>query len=194
MQRRLLVLASALFLVLGMAGSATAGTSYYSGTVKIIIGDLEPAFITGTGVATLNGGAGGTHVTSIAVGTATPGSGISGAAIVPVTDPEGIADNGIISVRITFTAGAGTLGPFLAGSSASTEIALTAAGNKIGVSGGLVRLCLFVPGCGLNLPLDLVGLRTVSGIATAGGVGGQLTIGGSCFVRVSAAARPGAVA
>jgi hypothetical protein len=189
MRIKLLVVASA-FLVLGLAGSATAGTSYYSGTVKITIGDLEPAYVTGTGVATLNGGAGGTHVTTITLGTATPASGISGATIIPVTDPEGIADNGIISVRITFTAGGGALGPILAGSSASTIIPMTAAGNKLGSKGGLVRLCLFVPGCGLNLPLALVGTKTLSGLTTGAGVGGQLTIGGSGSLRISIDARP----
>ena len=48
MRNGLLVLAS-IFMVLGMAGNATAYTSYFAGTVKIVIGDLEPAFITGSG-------------------------------------------------------------------------------------------------------------------------------------------------
>lgn len=183
MQRTLLVLASAL-LMLGTAGSATAGTSMYAGTLKIILGDLQPAIFTGSGVATLNGMAGGTHVTTLTV----TSSDIQGSSIIPVTDPDGIADNGIISVRITATNGAGSLGKIVPGSSASTVTPLT--NNQQGLKGGLIRLCLFFPGCGLNLPLNLVGTQTLNGHFTGAGVGGQQTIGGSGTLRVSIDYRP----
>jgi len=185
MQRKLLGIATLLAIfVLAWAGSATAGTSMYKGTLKVLIGDLQPAILTGTGVATLNGMAGGTHVTTITVASGD----IQGSTIIPVTDPVGIADNGIISVRLTATNGGGSLGKIVPGGSASTLIPLT--NNKLGLGGGLARLCLFFPGCGLNLPLALVGTKTLSGLNTGVGVGGQQTIGGSGSLRLSIDARP----
>jgi len=177
--RGLLVL-TAIFIVLGLAGTATASTSYFAGTVKIVIGDLEPAYITGSGVATYTGSGGGAHVTTIAA----PQSGIVGSDVVIVTDPEGIADNGILSIRITFTAAGGSLGPL------NSTATLTQ--SKQGPTGtGVVRICLFVEGCGINLVAQLAHTtQTVSGLAAGAGVGGQMTLGGSGLIRISIDNRP----
>ena len=185
--RKLLAVLFATAVVFGFAMQATAGTSNYAGTIQVNIGSLAPAIVTGTGVATLNQMNGGTHVTTLTLGA----SDIAGSDVVPVTDPDGIAGNGIVSVRLTVTNGAGTLGKIVPGSSANTITPLTQ--NTMGLAGGLLRLCLFFPGCGLNLPLGLAGSTHTAGTSTVAigvGIGGQQTIGGSGALRVSIDARP----
>jgi len=172
--RKLLVLLFATAVVFGFAMQATAGTSHYAGTIQVNLGQLDPALVTGTGVATLNGGAGGSHVTTLTLGA----SEISGTQVVPVTDPDGV----FVSIRLTATGGAGVLGKIVPGSSGDTIVALTK--NTMGLAGGLVRLCLVV-GCGVNLPLNLA-----PGGGIGAGLGGQQTIGGSGSLRISIDARP----
>ncbi|MCH2172538.1 hypothetical protein MK489_17310 [Myxococcota bacterium] len=185
MKQKLLILVSML-VAFGLAGQAFAGTSYYAGTLKVAIGDSPPALVKGSGVATFNGGAGGTHVTTL-----TYGGELDGVTTVPITDPIGIADNGIISIRLSIDSDSGTLKKILPGSSASTVTALT--DNQIGAS-GLVRLCLFFPGCGVNLPLELGGVSNhTSGsnnVPAGAGIGGFATIGGSGVIRISVDYRP----
>lgn len=171
--RKLVLLVAAALCVIGVASTATAGTSNYAGTLTITIGDLPDAVLRGMGVATTNGGAGGTHISTLTL----PAGDIAGSTIVPVTDPEGTQANGIIQVRLTATKGAGTLGGI--GATEPVAAPLATASNTLALSGGLVRLCLFLPDCSLNLPLALAG----AGVGL--GVGGQQTIGGSGSVRVS---------
>jgi hypothetical protein len=52
----------------------------------------------------------------------------------------------------------------------------------------MVRICLVVPGCAGNLPLDVGG--TVNGVAVGGGVGGILTIGQLGMIRISIVGAP----
>lgn len=170
--RKLFLLVAASLVALGFATTATAGTSHYAGTLILTIGDLPDAQVTGLGTATTNGGAGGTHVSTVTIDDA-----IQGTSIVPVTDPEGTQANGIISIRLTASVGSGTLGGI--GSTSPVGTPLDATQNTLGLSGGLVRLCLFLPDCSLNLPLALAG--TGSGL----GIGGQQTIGGTGSIRIS---------
>jgi hypothetical protein len=175
----------------------SAGTATFGGTLTISLGDLPEAHYQGTGVATVNGnifvvghgvasntefGTIGAHMSQIEIGPNV----WTGATVVPVTDPIGIAANGITAVRITLTNGPGTLAWPDTGST-SGNVPLTQ--NTLGLAGGLARVCIVFggPGCVLNLPLALgqTGHTAGSNPATGLGVGGQQTIGGSGIVRIS---------
>jgi hypothetical protein len=166
----------------------SAGTATFGGTLTISLGDLPEAHYQGTGVATVNGnifvvghgvasntefGTIGAHMSQIEIGPNV----WTGATVVPVTDPIGIAANGITAVRITLTNGPGTLAWPDTGST-SGNVPLTQ--NTLGLAGGLARVCIVFggPGCVLNLPLAL-GTTHTSGTSVIGlGVGGQQVIAG----------------
>jgi hypothetical protein len=150
---------------------------------------------TGIGVTTLTTTAAGDHLNTISVGTGTQGGvpGLSLNTVLPVTDPI-VSGGGIVSVRLTdvrqgFVPGPqnnlGVLGP-ISGAVASTTTPTGGVGTA--PSQGMVRICLVVPGCAGNLPLD-VG-ATVNGVAVGGGVGGILTIGQLGMIRISIVGAP----
>ena len=152
-------------IVLCSAQSSLAGTSLFLGELRIHIGNLEPAVMSGSGVATFNGGAGGTHVSTLTL----PSNAITGTDVIPVTDPESISANGIISIRLTATLSAGTLGKILPGGSASTVQPLNQ--NTLGLANGLARLCLISFDCATAyIPVP------IAGSGTGLGVGGQQTV------------------
>ena len=119
--------------------------------------------------------------------------GLSLNTILPVTDPI-VSNGGIVSVRLTsvrqgFVPGPqgnpGVLGP-ISGAIASTTT--PSGGLGTAPSQGMVRICLVVPGCAGNLPLNVGG--TVNGVAVGGGVGGILTIGQLGMIRISVVGAP----
>jgi hypothetical protein len=191
--KRILGLLVAALAVAGTAGPASAGTATFGGTLTLSLGDLPEAPYQGVGVATVNGGPNlvtppppggvgtvGAHMTRIEIGASV----WTGADAIPVTDPVGIAANGITEIRLTLTNNAGSLG-WTSPTPSNGGGALTA--NTLGLAGGLARLCLVFggPGCVLNLPLNLGSTHT-AGTANVGfGVGGQQTIGGSGILRIS---------
>ena len=150
---------------------------------------------TGIGVSTLTTTAAGDHLNTLANGTnptdAIPGLSLN--TVLPVTDPI-VSAGGIVSVRLTdvragFVAGPqnnlGILGP-VSGAIASTTTPTGGLGTA--PTQGMVRICLVVPGCAGNLPLD-VG-ATINGVAVGGGVGGILTIGQLGMIRISIVGAP----
>jgi len=149
---------------------------------------------TGIGVSTLTTTASGDHLNTLSAGTGVNGiPGLSLNTILPVTDPV-VSNGGIVSVRLTdvragFVAGPqnnlGVLGP-ISGAIASTST--PSGGLGTAPTQGMVRICLFVPGCAGNLPLD-VG-ATINGVAVGGGVGGILTIGQLGTIRISIVGAP----
>jgi hypothetical protein len=173
---------------------------------------------TGIGVSTLTTTAAGDHLNTISVGVghqdpfnppttppthtndpnanALPNGAVPGLSlndVIPVTDPI-VSNGGIVSVRLTevrqgFVPGPGgapgVLGP-ISGAIASTT---TPSGNLGTVpSQGMARICLVVPGCAGNLPLDLG--ATVNGVAVGLGAGGLLTIGQLGMIRISLVGAP----
>lgn len=189
---RILGLLSAALLIAGTAGPVSAGTAHFGGTLTISLGDLQEAPFQGISVATVNGGFNlvgqpppggvgtiGPHMDSIEIAQSV----WTGSTAIPVTDPVGIAANGITEIRITLTNNAGTL----AWPTASTSPGSPLTQSTLGLAGGLARLCLVYggPGCVLNLPLD-IGTSHQSTSAVVGlGVGGQQTIGGTGILRIS---------
>jgi hypothetical protein len=168
---------------------------------------------TAIGVSTLTTTAAGGHLNTLAVGfdhqddvftSASPAPqhigtangavpGLSLNTIVPVTDPI-VSNGGIVSVRLTNiragnVAGAqGAPGIFNPISGALASTTTPSANLGTAPTQGMARICLFVIGCGGNLPLDAG--ATVNGVAVGGGVGGILTIGQLGTIRISILGAP----
>lgn len=164
-------------LALGLAAPATAGTSVFSGTLTISLGTLPTVPIKGAGVATMNGGLGGTSITTVALpndgdGVLPYNGRIKGAGQSNVTDPSSVQ---IKAVNVAATVEAGDLAgaPSLIGNGALSN-------NDLGLAGGLARVCLFSTNCAAFLPLPLT---HVGGVGL--GIGGQQTIGGAGTLRIS---------
>jgi hypothetical protein len=172
--RRLLSLPLAVFLVGGVAAVADAAPLKWEGTLVVELGQLPPVRSTGGGVATVNGSAGGLHLSTLALA-----GGITGSRSVPVTDPEVTAE-GITSVRVTATLGTGTLGA-ISGTGPLNPSTLPVF--------GLALVCLSDPECnpvaGGALPVLLN-----AGPSTGVGLGGLLTLGGLGDIRISIVANP----
>ena len=184
-------------LTLFVAGSASAKIMDTWTRISLQFTNLARAEAsdTGIGVSTLTTTAAGDHLNTVSAGTGTQGGipGLSLNTVLPVTDPI-VSGGGIVSVRLTdvrqgFVPGPqnnlGVLGP-VSGAVASTTTPTGGLGTA--PSQGMVRICLVVPGCAGNLPLD-VG-ATVNGVAVGGGVGGILTIGQLGMIRISILGAP----
>jgi hypothetical protein len=159
----LIVLISSLT-VTGAPGAEVA----WEGTLTVDFVSLAPVHVEGTGVATVVGPGIGLDLLRL-------NGGISGTGLAPVgsaPDP-----NYTVSVGASVALGSGTLGPFW------PPQPLTA--NTLPID-GIAKLCIFFPGCGLNIGLPLY----ENGGQTAVGVGGLLTVGGSGPVRISVEAAP----
>ncbi len=176
MRRRINLLVAGV-LALGLAAPVSAGTSVFAGTLTLNLGALPGVALKGAGVATMNGGLGGTSITTVAL--PNDGDGVNpyngrirGAGQANVTDPSSVQ---IKAVALAATVEAGDLagGPSLIGNGALTN-------KDLGLAGGLARICLFSTTCGafIGLPLTHVG-------ATGLGIGGQQTVGGAGSIRVS---------
>lgn len=167
--RKAIVLFSALLLAL-TAGTASAKTLDWHGTLDIDLGALPTLRMQGSGVATVNGTTGQNHLNTLRLA-----GGITGAGTISVTDPE--TTGTIPSIRISATLGTGTLSGISGGGALSQP--------KLPI-GGFTRVCLFVPGCANNLPLN----NTTNAGNTGLGVGGLLTLGGLGAIRISIVNQP----
>jgi hypothetical protein len=161
------------------------GKSVFGGTLTLSIGDLPEVRYQSVGVATINGGprpgfaSVGAHLSRIEISQSV----FIGQRVIPVTDPAGIATNGITAIRLTLTNAAATL----ARPASSNTPGGPLTQNTLGLAGGLARLCIVFggPGCVLNLPLDLASTHTAGSAEVGFGVGGQQTIGGSGPLLIS---------
>ncbi len=167
------MLLAAMALGAGLAGGASARVLGYEGTLTLDFdqSDLPTLAFTGVGVATVNGSAG-----RIPLGSLRLGSGISGASIVPLTDPD-LAP--LRSMIVVVTLGTGVLSPISGGGSPLTQ-------NQLPI-GGELRLCILF-GCGpsfLPVPLTAGGTR-------GAGIGGTVTVNtfGTVGVKISVAGAP----
>ncbi len=153
-------------LALGFAGSASAKTLGWHGTLDLDLGALQTLRLGGSGVSTVNNSGGGTHLTTLRIA-----GGITGSGTIPVTDPD--ATFTIKSIRITATLRTGTLSGISGAAPLNPPAALPV--------GGVTRVCIFVPDCDLFLPM----MNTVNSGATGIGVGGLLTLGNKGDIRIS---------
>jgi len=194
MKRRLILFG---LLTLFVAGQASAKIMDTWTRISVQFTNLGRATATdtGVGVTTLTTTAAGDHLNTLSLGTGTQGGvpGLSLNTVLPVTDPI-VSAGGIVSVRLTnvrqgIVAGPqnnlGVLGP-VSGAIAST----TTPSGSLGTipTQGMARICLVVPGCSGNLPLELG--ATVNGVGVGMGVGGILTIGQLGMIRISVVGAP----
>jgi len=162
---------------LAFAHAAAAGEMRWSGTLALefLAAGFPGIAIPGSGVASVNAAGGGFGLTSLRLA-----GGITGSAVVPVTDPE--VASSIRSVRASVTLGSGALRPFWPsappGQAQLTQGALPVRGSA--------RLCFLFSDCQDALVLPL----TVSDGRTGLGVGGSWTVGGFGRVRISLEAAP----
>lgn len=175
MNRNLFVptLAAALLLA---APAAQAAVLQFQGAIELELGTLPPVPVTGTGLATVNGSGGLGHLNTLELD-----GGITGGAVVPITDPI-VTAGGIVEIRATGTLGAGVLGN-ISGALQNTQLGLTQ--NTLPVI-GQARICLLYSGCNsgsITLPFTNNGTQGF-------GLGGLVTAGGSGTIRVSVLAAP----
>jgi hypothetical protein len=156
-----------------IAGQAGAKTMEWKGTLDLELwgGSASSVAFEGSGVATVNGTAGGAHLSTLRIA-----DGVAGSAVIPITDPN--VTPSVKSIRL-ITAGLGS-------------------GTWTGISGapplgqpelpvpGHARVCLFVDGCTSNLPLNLTKNNGNTGV----GVAGTVTLGGFGEIRISLAGAP----
>ncbi|HEX5066105.1 MAG TPA: hypothetical protein VFY49_08325, partial [Myxococcota bacterium] len=161
MKRKAFLLA---VLTLFVAGSASAKVMDTWTRISLQFTNLARAEAsdTGIGVSTLTTTAAGDHLNTLSPGTGTQNGipGLSLNTVLPVTDPI-VSGGGIVSVRLTdvrqgLVAGPnnnlGVMGP-ISGAIASTTTPTGGLGTA--PTQGMVRICLVVPGCAGNLPLDV---------------------------------------
>ena len=170
---------------IGVATLTTTAAGDHLNTLSIGFGHTDP-FPLPTGV---------THTNDPNVNAPPNGAvpGLSLNTILPVTDPI-VSNGGIVSVRLTGVrqgnvpgpqGDPGVLGP-ISGAVASTTTPTGGLGTL--PSQGMIRVCLVVPGCAGNLPVDLG--ATVNGVAVGNGIGGILTVGQLGMIRISIVGAP----
>jgi hypothetical protein len=166
MRRRLLGITGILIGAIALAGSAQAATLLWTGSTFLALGETAPTIFTGTGVATVgSGGGGSTHLGSFRLACDDPGNPggcpISGQLTTPLTDPENAS---LVTLIATARLGTGTF-TGIAGSPAAIG------GNaKRGVPGES-QLCILLANCLSPLPIPF----TVNGTIGAG-MGGIVTV------------------
>ncbi len=168
--RKLLVVLAAIAAIVGMALPASAVVFEWNGTLTTKLGSSRPSQITGSGLATLNGSAGGSHLNTLRLE-----GGITGGNAVPVTDPE--VTGTIKTIATSGTLGSGTFAP-ISGGGPLTQNTLPVA--------GVSKICLVVSGCPNFLPLFLTQNDGNTGV----GVGGTITVGNVGALRVSLVNQP----
>lgn len=158
-------------LVWGACSPAAASELQWQGRLDLGVGGLTALSATGSGLASVNDG--------LALETLALHGGITGHAVVPITDPL-VTAGGLVSVRATVALGSGTLR--VDPDAASSWPALSQGALALP---GRVRLCLLYAGCSsgsLDVPLTRAGTR-------GAGLGGIAELGfGS--VRVSVIGAP----
>jgi hypothetical protein len=162
-----------LFATLLLAGPASAKVMQWVGTgnYELFGGSATSIDMYGSGVATVNGSAGGAHLSTLRL----PG-GLSGSAVIPLTDPEGT-----ITVKSIIVESVGIASGTLTGISGAPPLGQ----GKLPVPGH-ARVCLFVENCEANLPVDLTKNNGNTGV----GVAGFVTLGGLGSIRISIQGAP----
>jgi hypothetical protein len=159
--RRLLCLIAAAALVLGTASTTQAKIVEWSGTTLIHFGTIGDLIGTGTGVATTNNTGGiGNHVNTIHFGTNT----LTLNGTIPLTDPENATLLTLVASSISLPV-SGNLGAQPGTTIVPSQMPL----------GGLVKVCILFPGCGVYLPVPVA--APIGGPFTKGlGIGGTMTV------------------
>ncbi len=154
---------------LALAAPATAAVVPFSGGVGLSLFGLPPIAVTGTGIATIGGSGGGTHVGTLSI-PSTPFA--TTGVLVPVTDPLAFPIEGL---QATLHNGAGS---FASGSGTGTL-------NGPMALQGVARFCLLAscgasPEANVSVPLSVIGVggaQTASVLVNATVFGNPWTTG-----------------
>jgi hypothetical protein len=150
-------------LALGVAGTASAKTHDWHGTVVVDLGALESLVLQGSGVATVNDTSGSNHLSSLRVA-----GGITASQIRSIIISGNLGGKPPVTYTLTGISGAPPMG------------------QNVLPLGGFTRVCVIAAGCLVNLPLQ----NTTNSGNTGVGIGGTLTLGGVGTVRISIQAAP----
>ncbi|MHC4108423.1 MAG: PEP-CTERM sorting domain-containing protein [Planctomycetota bacterium] len=159
--RKLLGIALGALLVLGVAGTAGAGTLTYTGTMTFGLATLPSGVGTSSGTIVVNGSLGGAHLNTLT---------LDGVEFGPITTSLPVSASATVnSVRLT---GLFNLGATMTGISGGAPLGQ----GKMGMS-GLAKICLVLGPCpGANVPVPL----TPTGTPLKGlGIGGTQLFTGS---------------
>ncbi|MBW1687208.1 MAG: hypothetical protein JRS35_19340 [Deltaproteobacteria bacterium] len=187
--RKLFALVATGFLVFGMTSAASAALMNWSGTAWVLLADYPVGVVTGGGVATINGSAGGVPAHLSTLRLAASRGGIQGTFTRIVTDPDVIA-NGVSALEYINIGGLTGTFAGISGGVASTST------GEVGTLGqsGLVKICLLSTACTQFLPMVFNQPTTVNGVPGTGrkgvGIGGMITAGGYGGIRISLQATP----
>ncbi len=178
--RKLLAAIVFVAFAVGMAGSASAALIEVRSSIGSKLGFGGVTVTTATGVVTVNGSFGGSHLITLRVAPTDPADGDFAAS----TDPEVLITTAGVDTRQVFGGG----GNFFDISGNVTSGGLGTApltGNVLAI-GGVSRICLLFSGCNLVLPLILSengtrgigigGIVTVAGTTMGGGQGLRVTL------------------
>ena len=159
--RRLLNLIAVAALVVGTASTTQAKIVDWSGTLTITLGAIGQLVSNGTGVATINGSAGGDHVNTVHFGP----NNISGSVTIPLTDPENATLLSLIGSNVTLP---------------STENLGVQTGTTISPKtmalGGFFKVCILFPGCSAYLPFPIANPVAGPPFTRGVGIGGTATV------------------
>ena len=159
--RRFLSLIAVAALVLGAASTTQAKVVDWNGTLTITLGAIGELVDNGTGVATINGSAGGDHVNTVHFGP----NNISGSVTIPLTDPENATLLSLIGSNVTLP---------------STENLGVQTGTTISPKtmalGGFFKVCILFPGCSAYLPFPIANPVAGPPFTRGVGIGGTATV------------------
>jgi membrane protease YdiL (CAAX protease family) len=164
-----------LFVVLAIAAPGAAAVMSWEGTLGFEFPGRAPTSSSGTGVATLNGSGGGSHLRTLRLD-----GGIGAHVTLPITDPDTAT---LVSISVSAALGSGTLFPF-APPASPTRPQLTQ--GELPVAGA-IRFCLFVPGCANHFSIPLTVSTGTVGVGVGGTIGAaQVTLQGAPWTVRSA--------
>lgn len=158
----------ALLAVFALGAPAHGSVVSWEGTLGFEFPGQVPKSSMGTGVATLNGSAGGSHLRTLRLD-----GGISGQFTFPLTDPDTAT---LLSIVVSADLGAGTLLPF-APPALPSRPQLTQGTLPVA---GAFHFCLFLPGCSNNISVPFTVSTGTSGVGVGGTIGAtQVTLQGA---------------
>jgi len=170
--RRVLELLLAAGLALGVAGVSQAGPLQWVGTLELELGTLPPIPAAGSGVATVNGSGGGSHLSNLHLDT---GIQTTNTIFVPITDPA-VVMQGIASLRATRVTVKGSFPLTFQHLVGSTDVVTDpgGGGGVLPVSGKVLVCLTLLSNCNANIAVPLT-VNTTRGVGIGGG---QITVNG----------------
>jgi hypothetical protein len=160
MRSKMLGIIAAGALLFGVAGQSQAGVIEYDGTLFVSVGTLPPLTGINTGVATINGSGGGSHINTISFD-----GGLTAQGTIPLTDPDNATLITLIGDVALPTSGENN---DLSGISGGAPIGPD---NQMALGGGGFTICLLFANCVGPLPIPI----TINGTKGAG-LGGTFTV------------------